>query len=262
MSVNYGLTSQDFEDAKKKLAKQKDYMENFTFLNSKGEPKTLLDYSFSPNLSKRYYPRILNKVHTFISLALGKGLDPVFLTVTLDGFFRDMMRGDYTRFTPDQVDKYQKFIPNNDRNGRYWDYICDGAYSDIKTKKSYGKKLTPRDLYKILSHQMHRFTRSKSLQDIRQKYDSDYMMIRVTEPHKDGVPHFHILMYLPKEHYSKVYKDFHRHFPAPRNAKPINKREAGREPNYISDDQPETFGFQTEIRSAAAYILKYILKSF
>ena len=262
MGFNYGLTDNDFEAVKKKLSKQKNYMENHSFINEHGEVKTLLDLSYSANLSTRYYPRILNKVNTFVSLGINKDLTPVFLTMTLDGFFRDMLRGDYTRLTPKMIDKYLLHIPNNDRNGKYWDYIRNGAYSDLRTKKAYGTPLTPRDLYKILSHQMHRFSRSKTLQDIRQKHNEDYMMIRVTEPHKDGVPHFHVLMYLPERFIPAVYNHFHNFFPAPRNAKKINYKEDGRHPTEIYPGYYETKGFQVELRSPAGYILKYILKSF
>jgi hypothetical protein len=252
MSYNYGLSINDLNNAKKKLKNQKDYLEKFTFLNDAGDQKTLLDYSFSANLSKRYYPMILNKVHTFVSQAITKELTPVFLTATLDGFFRDFLKGDYSRWTEKTRLKYLKHIPNNDRNGYFLDYIDEKKH-----------KLTPHHLYKILSHQIHRFYRSKTLQDIRQKYNSDYMAIRVTEPHKkDGVSHIHILMYLPEKFIPKLYVEFHKFFPAPQNAKPINYREDGRKAKEVFPDHFETKGFQTEIRSPAGYILKYILKSF
>ncbi len=61
-----------------------------------------------------------------------------------------------------------------------------------------------------------------------------------------------------------------RFFPAPRNHRKITyKNTTGkhrRNGHYVCDidgkKMYETFGFQTQIRSAAAYILKYILKSF
>ena len=246
MSVNYGLTYRDLLEVKKKLSKQKNYLEQNKFLSSSGQEKTLLDVSYSANLSKRYYPRILNKVNTFISHAFDKDLTPVFLTITLDGFFRDFLKGDYSRWDENRAD-YIKHIPNNDRSGYYLDYIDKKKHS-----------LTPRDLYKILGHQMFRFLRSSTLQRIR-KDGYDYTMIRVTEPHKkDGVPHFHVLMHLPKQYIPSVYLEFQKFFPAPQNHKPVS----GREPKYIAPGMYETEGFQTEIRNAASYILKYILKSF
>ncbi|WP_309498584.1 replication endonuclease [Sulfurovum sp.] len=253
MSKNYGLSFGDLQNVRKKIKKQEDFLTSNTFLTENGEFKSLLDVSYSANLSKRYYPRILNKVNTFVSLGLNQGLVPIFLTVTLDGFFRDLIKGDYSRFTPGVREKYIKHIPNNERSGFYLDYM---------DKKSV---LTPKDLYKILGHQMHRFTKSTTLQNIR-KQGLDYSMIRVTEPHEDGVPHFHILMYVPGEYIPNIFKEFVRYFPAPQNHKTLtlkntsghNKRNGAK----IDDGIFETKGFQTQVRSAAGYILKYILKSF
>jgi len=117
----------------------------------------------------------------------------------------------------------------------------------------------------------------ETLRDIK-KDGYTYTSIRVTEPHKDGVPHFHILMYLPEQYVSRLYKEFIRFFPAPRNHKKLTykntKGKMRRNGHYICDmvknidgvrttvKMYETMGFQTQIRSAAGYILKYILKSF
>ena len=254
MSYNYGLSTKDLDQAKAKLEKQKNFLESQTFLAGEdGEIKTLLDYSYSANLSKRYYPRILNKVDTFVSINLARNYTPIFLTVTLDGFFRDFLKGDFTRFKGDVKEKYIKgnHIPNNDRSGYYLDHI-----------ESEGS-ITPKDLYKILGHQLTNFIKSNSLQSIRKKGD-DYSFIRVTEPHKDGVPHFHILMYVPEQYVLDVYKEFTKFFPAPRNHKEVNYKDNKRKACEILQGSGvmETQGFQTEIRSPVGYILKYILKSF
>ncbi len=244
MSYNYGLSNKDLEAVKAKLAKQKNYLEQNKFLVSNGKEKSLLDVSYSANLSKRYYPRILNKVNTFIHHAYQHDLVPVFLTVTLDGFFRDFMKCDFSRWNKNR-DNYIKHIPNNDRSGFYLDYI---------DKKN---TLTPKDLYKILGHQLHRFNMSETLRNIK-KDGYTYSMIRVTEPHKDGVPHFHILMHVPKQYIPNLYIEFKRFFPAPQNDKILTSRT----PKEISPGVYETEGFQIEIRNAAAYVLKYVLKSF
>lgn len=265
MSQNYGLTLHDLQNVRKKIKSQSDYLQRNTFTTSNGEVKSLLDVSYSANLSKRYYPRILNKVDSFVSLGMYHNLVPVFLTCTLDGFFRDLLQGDYSRFTPEKRAEYIKHIPNNERNGFYLDYM---------DKKN---ALTPRDLYKILSHQMHRFSKAESFRAIK-KADLQYSYIRVTEPHKNGVPHFHILIMLPEEYVPHVYKDFRRFFPAPQNHKRITKKntfgENKRNGAFVTDisviengirvQKPfyETQGFQTQIKSASGYILKYILKSF
>ena len=254
MSYNYGLSFSDLQHQRKRLKKQEDYLENNFFTTSTGQHKSLLDVSYSANLSKRYYPRILNKVNTFVSYCLSRDLTPVFLTVTLDGFFRDLLKGDFTRY--DMIkDQYIKHIPNNDRNGHYQEFL---------EKR---EALTPKDLYKILSHQLHNFMRSHAVQQIR-KQGGEYAMIRVTEPHKDGTPHFHILMYLPDKDIPAVFKAFKKAFPAPQNHKKLTyKNTKGKNRRdgieiYPGSGLFETHGFQVDLRSPASYILKYILKSF
>lgn len=245
----YGLTPKNLIHCRSKVKKQEDFLKNNTFITSLGQEKSLADVSFGANTSKRYYARILNKVDTFVSLNMARDYVPVFLTVTLDGFFRDFLTGNYKRWTDEKKVEYKSHIPNNDRNGHFFDLI------EKRTK------LTPKDLYKIISHQLHRFTRSSTLQKIRKNGD-DYSFIRVTEPHKDGVPHFHILLYVPEQYLSGVYKEFKKFFPAPQNHKKINYRDNKRDAALIADDLYETQGFQTKIRSVTGYILKYILKSF
>ena len=261
----YGQTHQDLLQVRKKVAKQKNYLESQTFLTEGGKEKCLLDVSYSANHSERYYARILNKINTFTSVSFSKGLVPVFLTVTADGFFRRMIKGDYREWTEQKREEYINHIPNNERHGHYLDYMDKH------------NNLTPKDVYKIISHQLHRFYKCETLRRIR-KDENIYTSIRVTEPHKDGIPHFHILMYLPKEYIPSLYKDFRRFFPAPRNHKRLTykntKGKNKRNGDYITDmkiikdgknvltPMYETFGFQINIISAAGYILKYILKSF
>jgi len=242
MSKNYGLTNDDLEYARRKIARQKDWLENNHFTTANGEEKTLLDISYGANVSERYYSRLLNKIDTFNTISISHNLVPIFLTCTLDGFFRDFKEGDFSRFDEDTREKYKKRIPNNDRGGYYLDMIDKKVPLDNK------------DLYKILGYQLHLFT--KDLQYIREQ-NNNYTFIRVTEPHRDGTPHFHILLYAPKEEVFNIKDRFEKFFPAPQNHK--TKKGGG----YILDSFiRETNGFQTNIKSASAYILKYILKSF
>lgn len=248
---SYGLKRSDLLNVRKKIKKQSDFLENNKFVTASGQIKSLLDVSFSSNLSKRYYPQILNKVDTFVSTSQNLNLVPIFLTVTLDGFFRDLLKGNFKRYKESR-ESYLKHIPNNDRSGYYLDYI---------DKEN---TLTPKDLYKIIGHQLHRFHMCETLRNIK-KDGFTYSSIRVTEPHKDGTPHFHILMYVPKQYVLKMYYEFQKFFPAPRNhvkLEKIKKYDNSRDGIEIAEGIFETVGFQTEVRSAVGYILKYILKSF
>ena len=254
MKNTYGLTFKDLEAVRDKLQRQRVYLEKEEFYSSfSGQVKTLLDVSMSPNHSIRYYSMILNKVSTFISYNIDKDLTPIFLTVTLDGFFRDFLRGDYSRWKK-YKDKYKNHIPNNQRFGYYLNQI------DIEASKSNPNPLTPKDLYRILSFQFFRFIRSYTLQKLK-KEGLEFTFIKVHEPHKDGVPHLHILFYLPSQYIKPLYYHFKNFFPAPRNHQKLNFRDNGRTSERI-EDIIETQGFQWKINSPMGYILKYILKSF
>ena len=121
--VSYGLTSEDLKTVQKKIKNQEKYLKSNTFVTSSGQSKTLAEVSFGANTSTRYYSRILNKVNTFVSLNLGRDYKAVFLTVTLDGFFRDFLKGNFTRWTDETKEAYKKHIPNNDRHGHYLDCV-------------------------------------------------------------------------------------------------------------------------------------------
>jgi len=111
MSFNYGLSFDDLQAVKQKLDKQRYYLEKETFLTSTGQIKSLLDVSYHANLSERYFARVLNKVSTFDSYNINKNNVPVFLTMTLDGYFRDFLKGNFSRF---KIKDYLS-IPNNNR---------------------------------------------------------------------------------------------------------------------------------------------------
>ena len=245
----YGLTPSELSAVRDKIANQRKYLESETFVTDSGQVKTLLDVTNSPNHSARYFATVLNKVDTYVSYNLLQDLEPVFLTITLDGFFRDFLKGDYSRWTPETRQKYKTHIPNNDRFGRYLDLIDANI------------PLTSKDLYKILSYQWYRFLRSYTLQKIKRD-NYKYTFIRVTEPHRDGVPHFHVLLYLPSQYISDVYFHFKTFFPAPRNHKIINRKDNGRIAAYLSKDVYETQGFQWKIGNVKGYLLKYLLKTF
>ncbi len=94
---------------------------------------------------------------------------------------------------------------------------------------------TPKDATKVLSHQFGRFRHDRALKDELTKENRIYF--RVNEPHKDGTPHTHILMFVPADRVQRVKKAFKRLF--------------DNRANDIQDD----------IRNAASYVMKYINKT-
>ena len=235
----FGLNKNDLKMIQDKIDNQSKYLDDNYFTTDSGQVKTLKEVSFSANHSIRYYAQLSNKIDTMTNTAISQGLHSCFLTMTLDGYFRDLLRGDYTRFDnlsdKDRAISLQS-VPNSESLG------------EVRQKILARKTLTIKDLYNILNHQTKRYLQSYAFKKLK-KAEEQYMYIRTAEPHKDGVPHFHMMLYIPYSHIEQFKKDFIRSYPAPQNRAKI-----------VGSD--ELKGFQTDIRDTTAYIMKYILKSF
>ena len=244
----YRLTSDDLNYVKQKMAHQKKYLQDTTFITGQGQTKSLLDVSFSANHSVRYYAQLANKINTMTDYSKSIGHVPIFLTMTLDGYYRDFLRGDFKRFknlSDDKKKEALRGIPNNDIYGYLKDKIKDNIAFTVK------------DLYNCLNTQTKNFFKSYSV--LRLKKDGvRYDYVKAIEPHKDGVPHLHMLLFVPMEYKDSLKKDFEKCFPASENKKLliINK--------FTKETCPEgqTKGFQWIIYNPAAYVMKYVTKSF
>ena len=228
----YGLTKQDLMIVRDKIKRQKDFLDKNELITKNGQVKKLIDLSFSANHSYRYYAQLANKVNTMENIALNERLVPLFLTMTLDGFYRDLIKGDYNRFNGYDKQKKEEIrvsVPENEKLGF------------IRSKMKKNERLTIKDLYNILNYQMRQFRNGVAFKNLY-KSGKKYIYIRTVEPHQDGVPHFHMMLFVPKEYINAFRTDFKRFFVAPRN-----KRKKA---------------FQTDITNASAYIMKYITKSF
>ncbi|WP_078415368.1 rolling circle replication-associated protein [Campylobacter pinnipediorum] len=227
----FGVTDNDLKFCQSKMDNQKNYLLNHQFVNNLGEIKSLFDISMSANFSSKYYAEVTNRVNTIYSLSNDNLLSPVFLTITLNGCFRDALKGDYSRFKA----KDYKYLPY-----------------DVKYKAKNQATLTINDLIKVLNHQWNLF-----IMRFRKNFKgSQSSYIRCFEPHKsDGVPHIHALFYTDKNNFDfmlKIYRDI---FYAPQNLRK----------NAITKEQimnNEINGFQTSIYNASGYVMKYIQKTF
>lgn len=227
----FGISHFDIVCANEKIKAQREYMLNVSFVNQLGEVRSLLDCSMSANLSKKYYAEVSNRMNTLSSFSLLYDQRPVFLTITLNGCFRDALKGDYSRFSPIDF----KYIPQI-----------------IKMRMKNGEALEIRDLAQILNHQWNllimRFC--KRFKDVERSY------VRCFEPHKkDGVPHIHALFYLPAYTISYLFDAYKDLFYAPQNL-----RTDAVTPQQVKNG--ETNGFQWSIDNPTGYIMKYIQKTF
>lgn len=228
--MSYGLTNQDYIFSQNKLQTQEEYLKNHYIKNLQTNEKTsLYDISMSANHSPRYFAEVLNIVECYRDKNVILGKKGVFITATLDGCYRNALKGDYSRFS---LEKINKEIPK-----------------DLRNKVFENKPLDNKDLRDILGYQFKKFL--DAWRYISPHTSRDY--IKVTEPHKkDGVPHLHALLYVDPESNGKIKQVFKHCFPAPQNHKRTQK-------NLTGDD---TNGYQTNIISTSGYILKYILKTF
>ena len=233
----YNISENDLKNSQSKIDNQKNYLSSQGFLTSNGQFKSYLEVSMSANISDRYYAQLLNKVNTLQQTMINEDLVPVFLTITLDGSYHHLLNGDFSKLK----DKHIERLPNNDRFGTLKDYALSGVSFTVK------------DLYKLLRYQWNHFQKSRTYLDMKKNHNIGYLF--AVEPHKSGVPHAHVILYVPENSIRDLKKAFDNSFPAKQNLKT----------NQISYEQKkngETNGFQWTLSNPVGYVLKYAMKSF
>ncbi|MCV3402640.1 hypothetical protein L8V85_01530 [Campylobacter sp. IFREMER_LSEM_CL2090] len=232
LPLSYGLSLKDLELCNLKLDNQRNYLSNRFYTSFTGEIKSFLDLSYSANFGKKYYAELVNRCNVISSLQFDYDLMPVFLTITLNGCFRNALKGDFTSFKP------------FDR--KYLDY-------SLNYKININEAFTIKDLIKLLNYQWNLF-----IMRIHRKYKGlKKLYIRCFEPHKkDGVPHIHALIYIPKYAFNYTFEIYKKIFYAPQNLKQGNK---------LTKEQVlngEINGFQWSLNNPTGYVMKYIYKTF
>lgn len=194
--------------------------------------KSFLELSMSANFSNKYYSELVNRCNVISSLQFDYDLVPIFLTITLNGCFRKALKADFSTFK------------NIDINTL--DY-------SLKHKLKFKQAFTIKDLINLLNRQWNLF-----VMRIHRKYKGlKKLYIRCFEPHKkDGVPHIHALLYIPKMAFNYVFNTYKKIFYAPQNLKQGNK---------LTKEQVlngEINGFQWSLNNPTGYVMKYIYKTF
>lgn len=198
----YGLSNNDLESAKLKIKNQSNFLD-YSYIqdNSTGQQFSLKDCIVSSNHSpQRYYGEIQNRINTLEREATQAELTPLFLTLTLP-----------SEFHMKKTTRDGKLIRNPKYNG-----------------------VDPKESVKILTKMWGRLRQDRSLKELTKM---QRMYYRVNEPHKDGTPHTHILLFVPKNRIERIEKAF--------------KHLYNQKSNKI----------EKNIRSATSYIMKYINKT-
>lgn len=200
--MKYGMTPERKAIVDEKLAKQKSYLERW-ICPFTGE--TLLSKSYSANLNpKKYFAELNNRVVAFMQYCKENFLAPVFLTITLPSEYHPTKTVD------------NKCIPNPNYNGK-----------------------SPKEAMVDLSDMWRGFLDLQLLKRIKKAGGRVYM--KTVEPHGSGVPHVHIMMWIPKSFIVPLRKVFKAYFPG------ITK--------FI-------YKFDGDEGGAVAYIMKYLNKTF
>lgn len=201
-SKHYGLTKEDYQQVQQKLKNQKDFL-RYSYLYDKILEKRMplenivISAYHNPD---RYYAEIQNRVNTLVEEAKRRKLVPIFMTLTLPGEYHRMKQN-----------RSGKLVLNENYNG-----------------------VEPREAIKVLTKMFAKLRQDRSLKELSRE---ERIYYRVNEPHKDGTPHTHILLYVPSDKVDRVVQAFRRIF------------------------DPKANDIQTDIQDASAYVMKYINKT-
>jgi len=165
----YGLSSNDLEATKAKIKRQRQFLDySYIENNLTGQQFSLKECIVSSNHNPdKYYGEIQNRINTLEREATNADLTPVFLTITLPSEFHKM---------------------KTTRNGTL-----------VKNPKYNGTE--PKEAVKVLTKMWAKLRQDRSLKELSRM---QRMYYRVNEPHKDGTPHTHILLFIPKERVERV----------------------------------------------------------
>lgn len=172
----YGLTLYDYKQVQEKIKKQNSFLEyNYIFDKISSTKIPLKDLVISANHNpNRYHALIQNRINTLNAEAKEKDLKPIFMTLTLPS--------EYHKYKTDK--KTKALISNSKYN---W--------------------LTPRESVKILTEMFAKLRQDRSLKELTK---DERIYFRVNEPHKNGTPHTHILLFVPEHRINRVVIAFKR----------------------------------------------------
>lgn len=115
------------------------------------------------------------------------------------------------------------------------------------SSKNYDSSLSVRDGVRHLSDSWRSFRNLKVFSQIKKKTGHNPIYLKVIEPHKSGVPHVHVMLFLPKNFILSMKQIFKRHFSRDGASK------------YAQDFK---YTWSNTSGGAVAYLLKYINKTF
>ncbi|WP_169745678.1 replication endonuclease [Sulfurovum lithotrophicum] len=240
-NLQYGLTRRGVRMAKAKISRAKLFLNSHYLVSKAGDKIPLIDCYKSPTINAdRYVAEIQHRVYSMVEYAQDRGLETIFLTLTLPSAYHKM-----------------KTI-----NGKlvYNPKYADGTdnYDDY----------TPKAGSKYLTKMLAKIRQDRSYKEID---PDDRCSFRVMEPHKNGTPHVHVAMFVPRYAVARLIDAIFRLFPFPQSD--ISS-------TYIPDEWQESFVWEkgkkkqvfkkndgtknfirVQVQDSYSYMLKYIYKT-
>jgi len=140
----------------------------------------------------------------------------------------------------------------------------------VKTISLVKEDYTPANASKVLTDMFTKIRKDRSYQDLDK---DERVYFRVTEPHKDGTPHLHISLWLPKERVARFVQAVHRLYPAPMADiattyipqgyelyEKVYKRNGTWNFGYKAHKDDKSY-IKLQIEDSVSYLMKYIYKT-
>lgn len=201
-----------YEHSLTKELKQKSFLQQHTFISCSSNERFSIDYDFEKKY-KEYAQTTHQRVSTIEHLANDKGYVGVFMTLTLPS--------SYHPFTSIKKGKGRLYVAPNE----------EFAFTSIEEAVAEGYRYL-QHIYQTFYKRVKNFT----------KHELYY--IKSVEQHASLIPHMHIVLYFPQEHYADVLGTFKRVV------------------EYFALDRVEfeQSRFLEDVHYSSRYLLKYITK--
>ncbi len=278
----YGLTKKNKEQVLNKIEKQKDFLYSH-YIEVQGEKVQLASFFKNTFINAdRYIAELQHRVWSLVEYAQSKELVNVFLTLTLPSEYhpkKTLRNGKiidnpkyahkdliiYDIYTKKRPTSFDKFI------FKYYKTLGKRAFTGkVETISLLEEDYSPSKGSKFLSRMFEKIRKDRSFQDLSK---NERVYFRVTEPHKDGTPHLHISLWIPKERVARFVQAVHRLYPAPMADiattyipqgyelyKKVYKRDGKWNAGYKANKDDKSY-IKLQIEDSVAYLMKYIYKT-
>jgi len=268
----YGLTKENRVEVLNKIEKQKDFLSSHYIVMDGSKVKLSSFFKNTFINSDRYVAELQHRVWSLVEFAKDRNLVNIFLTLTLPSEYHrkktlrsgKIIRNDkfanshlklYDITTKEKATFYNRLVIKfyKTKNLTKWTGKVEKVSLDVKD-------YMPIPASKELTRMWEKIRKDRAWQSLSKE---DRVYFRVTEPHKDGTPHLHISIWIPKSSVSKIISSIQRLYPAPLSD--ISTSYIPENYDLYGEVYKKSPGDKSCIRvkidDAISYLMKYIYKT-